>query len=81
MTMLEIIAADKPVWKFTREAKRQLGIGRAVRAYKLATKPTIPAELDSAKPQISGIPGSVERIQALAAWYAQGIETSAFSDE
>lgn len=81
MTYAQILANDKSVWKFTREAKRQLGIGRAIRAYKLATKPAIPAELDSAKPQISGIPGSRERLEALAAWYSSGIESSAFSDE
>lgn len=81
MTYSQILANDKSVWKFTREAKRQLGIGRAVRAYKLREKGAPVSPQYVAKPQISGIPGSAERLAALAAWYAQGIEESAFSDE
>jgi hypothetical protein len=81
MTLTEIIASDVPCWKFTKAARKAYGIGRSVRAYKLREKGTPISPSYPAKPQISGIPGSSERLEALAAWYASGIESSAFSDE
>lgn len=81
MTLTEIIGSDVPCWKFTKAARKAYGIGRSVRAYKLREKGAPVSDQYPAKPQISGIPGSSERLEALANWYSQGIEESAFSDE